>query len=786
MRTPSKSVALIGALLSVAVSGCSGGGRDEPKYVIGGAVTGLTGSGLVLATPGQPHLIVAAGATSFAFATPVVSGSAYTVSVVQQPISPAQTCTVASGTGVVDGADVTSIRVTCVVEGPPPTTLTLTCGTYNASPSVGVVLAVTLDPARSVDTALTVEGAGVRKAVVCPAGQRLCLVALPEVSATRNSGYSIYPVTVTGDLGAGQQAWTCSPNPANLLPQPEGRAEAIGGLVTATWSAVPGAALYRATLRDLGPPGVAPASVLGAATTSATQATFTLAGAPPALAVVEVEAWATDPGSPPSGALPSGGANRSMRALPLGAAPWTLHQPSDFAAGTLTLTVPSDRRLAVLLLNVAGPEGAPATIQASGTGISPAPAPALAPPAAALAPRGPAGLELGWSSGPSPSLPARRVAPPVSDTAPPLTTSFCTPYCLHLDCYGLRRRQASLIRETPTALFYVDDANQADFSLADWDSLTATWEVSQAWVTDRSGPPPDIDGNGKVVLFFTGSIGSRYAGWVVFQTESRDTTAACTGSGSNQADMILMRSLVGFEDASGAPVSPADTMDYVTSTLAHEFQHLVDQKRFCLDRAGCPRGDTWITEGRATLTETMAGMGFHMAAMDRGDGLHVFRRAGPGGGYSNLRLLPWETNYVNYSASGWFLLYLADRLGPDFVTALYQDVNTLAQLEATSGLPFPVAYGLWASALLFSNQPASPWPVLDYTAEGLTPIHQVFQRLEYAPLDAGAARAVTLRANGLDVYVTGAAGAGGGTVTVTSLASMRPYVVAIPFTGALP
>jgi hypothetical protein len=130
--------------------------------------------------------------------------------------------------------------------------------------------------------------------------------------------------------------------------------------------------------------------------------------------------------------------------------------------------------------------------------------------------------------------------------------------------------------------------------------------------------------------------------------------------------------------------------------------------------------------------------------------------------------------------------YLADRLGPSFVTAFYPDGNTLAQLEAISGLPFPVAYGLWTSALLFSNEPANPWPVLDYTGAGWTPLHQKLQRFEYAPLDAGAAVPVTLRPNGFDVYVTGAADAGGGTVTVTSSAAVKPHVVAVPFTGTLP
>lgn len=117
MMTGSGRAVLMVVLASGVVSGCSSDG-DATRYVIGGTVTGLTGSGLVLATAGQPDLEVAAGATSLAFATPVRSGTAYAVSVKQQPVNPDQTCGVANGTGTVAGGDVITVWVTCVDVGP--------------------------------------------------------------------------------------------------------------------------------------------------------------------------------------------------------------------------------------------------------------------------------------------------------------------------------------------------------------------------------------------------------------------------------------------------------------------------------------------------------------------------------------------------------------------------------------------------------------------------------------------------------------------------------------------
>jgi 6-phosphogluconolactonase (cycloisomerase 2 family) len=80
-------------------------------YTIGGTVSGLTGSGLVLADNGGDNLTVAANATSFTFATPLAAGAAYAVTVATQPTG--QTCTVAGGSGTVASSNVTTVAVTC-------------------------------------------------------------------------------------------------------------------------------------------------------------------------------------------------------------------------------------------------------------------------------------------------------------------------------------------------------------------------------------------------------------------------------------------------------------------------------------------------------------------------------------------------------------------------------------------------------------------------------------------------------------------------------------------------
>jgi 6-phosphogluconolactonase (cycloisomerase 2 family) len=88
------------------------------SYAVGGAVTGLTGSGLVI-TNGSESMPIAASGT-FAFSTKVAAGQRYGVAIASQPTgTPAQNCTFrnGSGAGAVASADVTTIQIACVNVG---------------------------------------------------------------------------------------------------------------------------------------------------------------------------------------------------------------------------------------------------------------------------------------------------------------------------------------------------------------------------------------------------------------------------------------------------------------------------------------------------------------------------------------------------------------------------------------------------------------------------------------------------------------------------------------------
>jgi len=95
-------------------SGGGGGGGSNPTYTVGGTVSGLAGSSLVLQNNGGNNLTVGASG-AFTFSTALASGSSYAVTVLTQPSSPSQTCSITSGgSGNVGSANVTSVQVTCV------------------------------------------------------------------------------------------------------------------------------------------------------------------------------------------------------------------------------------------------------------------------------------------------------------------------------------------------------------------------------------------------------------------------------------------------------------------------------------------------------------------------------------------------------------------------------------------------------------------------------------------------------------------------------------------------
>jgi hypothetical protein len=93
----------------VAVS-CSA--TSAPRYRISGTVSGVSGTGLILASANGGAVAVT-GNGHFQLPQSLADGSDYAVTVVAAPGSPAQGCSVSNGSGTIAAASVTSVSVRC-------------------------------------------------------------------------------------------------------------------------------------------------------------------------------------------------------------------------------------------------------------------------------------------------------------------------------------------------------------------------------------------------------------------------------------------------------------------------------------------------------------------------------------------------------------------------------------------------------------------------------------------------------------------------------------------------
>jgi hypothetical protein len=185
------------------------------KYAVSGTITGLAGSGLTLQNNLGDDLSITSG-TTFAFVTQVASGNPYSVTVLTQPNSPTQVCTVAEGSGMVTDAAISNVAITC-------TTQSFTVGgTVVGMTATGLVLQnkagddITIDADGAFTFATPVlSGANYAVTIKTQPGTEICSVSggtgvvgpSNVTSVTINCSTEAHTVggTVTGLAGGGLQ-----------------------------------------------------------------------------------------------------------------------------------------------------------------------------------------------------------------------------------------------------------------------------------------------------------------------------------------------------------------------------------------------------------------------------------------------------------------------------------------------------------------------------------------------------------------------------------------------------
>lgn len=169
-----------------------------------------------------------------------------------------------------------------------------------------------------------------------------------------------------------------------------------------------------------------------------------------------------------------------------------------------------------------------------------------------------------------------------------------------------------------TAVVVADTSNPAGgFAQADWESFAAAMD-SLVYPVDtfNFGEPTDIDGNGRVFLFFTRAVneltppgsgsyvgGFFWAGDLLPGGNPAAGLPAC--SGGNEAELFYLL----VPDPSGEVNRNPRTADFVrgrtVGVIAHEFQHLINAgRRIYVSRAGGFE-EVWLNEGLSHVAEEL-------------------------------------------------------------------------------------------------------------------------------------------------------------------------------------
>jgi 6-phosphogluconolactonase len=202
-----KTLRSIAVLAAAGLASC----LFQLEYNVGGTVTGLKGTGLVLQDNSRDDLRVNTNG-AFTFSSRVAKGNTYAVTVKTQPSNPAQTCTVQAGSGTMANAGITGVVVSCSQAGR---------YAYIANQAANTISAFSIDSAngflRPVGSFAS-TGAGPVALAVDPNGTFL------YVASNTSNTVSVFAINdTTGALTVTNFSILTGTGPAALCVDPSGR-----------------------------------------------------------------------------------------------------------------------------------------------------------------------------------------------------------------------------------------------------------------------------------------------------------------------------------------------------------------------------------------------------------------------------------------------------------------------------------------------------------------------------------------------------------------------------------
>jgi hypothetical protein len=184
-------------------------------------------------------------------------------------------------------------------------------------------------------------------------------------------------------------------------------------------------------------------------------------------------------------------------------------------------------------------------------------------------------------------------------------------------CTSPNNRSAHVVAVSNRAIVVADDANPSGgFTNAEYASIAATFDTLVDPL-DRSafGDPTDIDGNGRIILFYTRTVNeltpAKSEGVIegffnprdLFPPQSSATLQGCAGS--NFAEMFYLIVPDPNGTINGNVRTKADVTQSSISVVAHEYQHLINASRRLYITEAEDFEEVWLNEGLSHIAEEL-------------------------------------------------------------------------------------------------------------------------------------------------------------------------------------
>jgi hypothetical protein len=279
-------------------------------------------------------------------------------------------------------------------------------------------------------------------------------------------------------------------------------------------------------------------------------------------------------------------------------------------------------------------------------------------------------------------------------------------------------------------LIYRDKSISDDFISSEQIDQIGSKFDNEIYQTNQAyfGTESDINGDSKITILITGIISSHAAFF-----DQKDLFPEVPYS--NRQEIIFLR------------VTPHRApIDFFTSTLAHEFQHLISMNQRVFLRHSYPE-ERWLDEGLSYMAEYLSG--------SQGNITHAYSFLSTPHNYSLLHFTkPYGENQGTLGAIYLFMRYLVDRYGESILSKLAQtESRGIANVEAATGTDFQTLYRDWIAAMFLSDTGLNPDPIFNYKSlqlRGLQSPIQVFRIPIRYFLNGPAEQVLELRKDGLE------------------------------------